>query len=291
MHIRTSTNPAPWFKKMREESPVYYDPDIVFYFGSKGAWQVFRYDDIRSCIGNYEVFSNEFIPRQKGGLGESIAMTDPPHHTHLRAMVSKTLTPAVVRSMEDWIRQRSSELLQPWMESGQIEFIAEFADVLSTSVIAQLLGIPEPDHPLFTAWTKTLIGDPGVIGLEAYQQAQQGMGEYLTQMMKERERSPREDLMSYMIKAGAEDEKMSPDDVISNCIALLAAGSETEAGLLGNTMLTIAERPELQQHLAQHPADIPKTLNEVLRFRCPVLSIPRLTLKDLELNGHAIRKG
>lgn len=291
MLVSTSLNPAPWFQKMREESPVYYDPDIIYYFGKKGGWQVFRYEDVKNGISNHELFSNEFIPRQKGGLGESVAMTDPPRHTELRSLITKAFPTAVARRMEEWIRHKSEKLLEPWFQSGQMEFIENFADALATGTIAQLLGIPESYHKRFTDWTKTLIGDPVVIGVEAYQQAQQEMGLFLVQMMKDREQSPQEDLMTYLLQSEKEGGKLSPDDVISSSIALLAAGSETEAGLLGNVMLTLAERPEVQQHLAQHPEDIPKAINEVLRFRCPVLSIPRIARQDVVINGQLIPKG
>ncbi len=289
--INRSLNPSPWFHEMREQHPVCFDPDIVYYFGARGGWQVFRYDDIRSGISNFELFSNEFIPKQKRGLGDSIAMTDPPRHKQLRSLVSKAFAPAVVNQMEVWIRTKCEKELRPRLEAGKMDFIKDFAEMIPARVIAQLLGIQEEYHGMITNWTKTLIGDPGVIGLEAYQQVQQEMAALFIEHMKERKRAPREDLMTYLLQSEIDGEQLSQDDLIANCIALLTAGTEAPTSLLGNAMLTFAERPELQLHLALHKEDITKAVNEVLRFRCPVLSIPRLARQDLVINGQAIQKG
>lgn len=291
MKINTTNHPAPWFKEMREERPVYYDPDIVFYFGAKGAWQVFRYEDVKYGITNVELFSNEFIPKQKTGLGDSIAMTDPPRHKVMRSLIGKAFVPSIMSQIDGWVKTKSENLLLPWLQKGKMDFIKEMADPVPPSVVAQILGIDESFHANITSWTKTLIGDPSIIGLEAYQEVQQEMVALITQLINDRMQQPQEDLTSYLIKSELDGERLTPDELVANCLALMTAGIEAPAGLMGNAMLTLTERPELQQQLARQPEDLPKFINEILRWRCPVLSIPRLARQDLQLNGQQIRKG
>lgn len=276
---------------MREERPVYYDPDIVFYFGAKGAWQVFRYEDVKYGITNVDLFSNEFIPKQKTGLGDSIAMTDPPRHKVMRSLIGKAFVPSIMNKIDGWVKTKSENLLLPWLPTGKMDFIKDFAEPIPPAVVAKILGIDERFHDNITSWTKTLIGDPSIIGLEAYQQVQQEMVALITQLINSRMQQPQEDLTSYLISSELAGERLTPDELAANCLALMTAGIEAPAGLMGNAMLTLTERPELQQHLANHPVDIPKFINEMLRWRCPVLSIPRKARQDLQLNGQLIRKG
>lgn len=289
--VNRSVDPSPWFRKMRAESPVAFDPDIVYYFGRKGGWQVFRYEDIRNSLANAETFSSEFIPKQNRGLGDSIAFTDPPRHKQLRSLIARAFTPAILARLEIWLKDRCRAELLPKLEAGKMDFIQDYAEQLPASVIAQLLGIPEDYHKTITCWTKSLIGDPTEIGPEAYQQIQQEMAALFTEQIRYREQNPREDLLTYLVQSKVDGKRLSQDDLIANSIALLTAGTEAPTSLLGNTMLTLAERPALQYHLAEHTEDIPKVINEVLRFRCPVLSIPRLVRQDTIIGGQAVKQG
>lgn len=289
--VNRSVDPAPWFHKMRVENPVAFDPDIVYYFGIKGGWQIFRYEDIKNSLANPDVFSSEFIPKQNRGLGDSIAFTDPPRHKQLRSLIARAFNPTVMAQLETWIKEKCSAELLPKLETGKMDFIQDYAELLPAGVIAQLLGIPDDYHQTITSWTKSLIGDPTEIGLEAYQRIQQEMAAFFTAQMRDRQQHPREDLMTYLVRSEIDGKRLSQDDLIANCIALLTAGTEAPTSLLGNTMLTLAERPALQQHLSQHSGDIPRVINEVLRFRCPVLSIPRIAQQDTTIGDQVIKKG
>ncbi|TDW97124.1 cytochrome P450 [Dinghuibacter silviterrae] len=290
MNITTTLDPTSWFRQMQEESPVYYDPDMTFYFGGKGAWQVFRYNDVQRGLSDYAYFSNQYVPKQ-ASLGNSLPMTDPPDHKKIRSLFNKAFTPPVMTQLSQWIHQKCDELLSPFMPTGKIDFIRDFADLLPATVIARLLGATDQDDRTIVSWARTLIGDPTVIGIAAFQQVQVEMGGYFYQLLQTRKKEPQEDLVSYLLATSLDGEGLTDADIIANCIAFLVAGSESVSGLLGNTMLTLTERPDLQMHLAQHPEDIPGTINEVLRFRSPVLSITRIARQPVTLNGQAIQEG
>lgn len=292
MSITTTLHPAEWLHQMRQEKPVHYDPDMTFFWGGKGAWQLFRYEDVRRALSDAAVFSAEYIPlREGGGLGNSIAMTDPPRHDHLRALVNKAFIPSVLEPMEAWIRRYCEQLLHPHTGQGRIDFISDFAAVLPAAVIARFIGIPEIFHSTIKSWTRILIGDPTTIGMEAYTRVETEMGGYIQQLAEERKAVPEQDLLSQLVQADLGGQQLSMDDVVAFCVALLAGGTETIGALLGNAVRIFVEQPYLQEHLFHHPEELSKAINEVLRLRSPVLSMSRITRQEVELDGLVIRRG
>jgi cytochrome P450 len=127
--------------------------------------------------------------------------------------------------------------------------------------------------------------------MDVFFQAQQEMGRLFTELLEERRQTPREDLITHLLKAEIDGGKLSTEDVISFCIALLIAGNETTTGFIANAMYTFASMPGLQSHLENNINDISHALNEVLRFRPPVQTMCRIVRKDVELGGQHIKKG
>lgn len=286
------TAPSAWFQQMQIENPVYYDASFTFYFGGQGAWQVFRHKDVQRVLSDYEVFSNEYMPKSDDNLlGSNLNQTDPPRHRQLRALISKAFAPSMVAQMETWIRKECEELLNSCLENGEMDFVKEFSIPLPGRVTAQLLGVPNQDHDQVNAWINAIASDPAVIGMEAYFQAQQEMGKLFMTLLEERARVPQQDLITHLLQAEIDGERLSPADTLAFCIALLIAGNETTNSFLANAMYNFASMPEIQARLAANPADIPLALNEVLRFDPPVQSMCRIARQDVVLEGHQIRKG
>jgi cytochrome P450 len=277
---------------MQMDNPVHYDPDFRLYFGAKGAWQIFRYKDAQRVLSDYEIFSNEYMPKSEANLlGSNLNQTDPPRHKQLRALVTKAFAPSMVARLESWIYSLCDELLDSWLDAGEMNFVKNFSIPLPGKVTAQLLGIPNQDHDQVNAWGNAISGDPAVIGMDVFFQAQQEMGRLFTELLEERRQTPREDLITHLLKAEIDGGKLSTEDVISFCIALLIAGNETTTGFIANAMYTFASMPGLQSHLENNINDISHALNEVLRFRPPVQTMCRIVRKDVELGGQHIKKG
>lgn len=288
----TLSPPSTLFNRTQIEYPVHFDPDFRFYFGGQGAWQIYRYKDAQRVLSDSDVFSNEYMPKSDDNLlGSNLNQTDPPKHKQLRTLVSKAFSPAIIARMETWIRQQCNELLDPWITTGEMNFIRHFSIPLPGRVTAQLLGIPDQDHDQVNAWINAIAGDPAVIGMEAYFQAQQEMGQLFTTLLEERKQQPREDLITHLLQAETDGEKLSTADTLAFCIALLIAGNETTKGFLANAMYTFVNMPEIQEHLISNTADLPAALSEVLRFQPPVQTMCRIVRKDVELGGQQLRKG
>lgn len=288
----TLKSPMSWHQQMPDEQPVYFDPSFRFYFGGQGAWQVFHHRDVQRVLSDYEVFSNEYMPKSDDNLlGSNLNQTDPPRHRQLRALVTKAFAPAIIAKLEAWIHQECADLLHSALQKGEMDFVKEFSIPLPGRVTAQLLGVPDQDHDQVNAWINAISSDPAVIGMDAYFQAQQEMGQMFMSLLAERAQAPQADLISHLLQAEIDGEKLSMPDTLAFCIALLIAGNETTNGFLANAMYTFATMPDVQAHLQENIADLPSALNEVLRYEPPVQSMCRIAKMDVELGGQLIRQG
>jgi cytochrome P450 len=277
---------------MQDEQPVYFDPTFRFYFGGQGAWHVYRHTDVQRVLSDYEVFSNEYMPKSDDNLlGSNLNQTDPPRHRQLRALVTKAFAPSIISKLEHWIHQECNDLLMPHLQQGEMDFVKAFSIPLPGRVTAQLLGVPNQDHDQVNAWINAISSDPAVIGMDAYFQAQQEMGKLFMTLIEERSTAPRADLISHLLQAEIDGEKLSLPDTLAFCIALLIAGNETTNGFLANAMYTFATMPAVQSHLMNKIEDLPAALNEVLRYEPPVQSMCRIAKTDVELGGQLIKKG
>jgi cytochrome P450 len=288
----TVPSPVATHRQMQEEQPVYFDSAFRFYFGGQGAWHVFRHKDVQRVLSDYEVFSNEYMPKSADNLlGSNLNQTDPPRHRQLRALVTKAFAPAIISKLETWIYQECNELLAPCRQRGEMDFVKDFSIPLPGRVTAQLLGVPDQDHDQVNAWINAISSDPAVIGMDAYFQAQQEMGKLFVTLLEARAKEPRADLISHLLQAEIDGERLSMSDTLAFCIALLIAGNETTNGFLANAMYTFATMPEIQTQVAENMQDLPSALNEILRYAPPVQTMCRIAKTDVELGGQLIRKG
>ncbi|MBN9381653.1 MAG: cytochrome P450 [Chitinophagaceae bacterium] len=280
MSIATTIDPATWFHRMREEKPLYFDSDISLFLGAKGAWQVFRYEDVRRGLDDFYPKGSPYDPsiHKQGSLP-------------LRALINRAFAPSIVQKLEEWISGYCERTLDALAPAGEMDFIKDFADPLLATVIAQFLGVPESSHPQVIGWTAVFAGDPGTISLETSMKAQREMSELFTGLLSEREKEPWHDMVSHLLQTEIGGDKLSTADLVSFCVGLLLAGAESTDGLLGNAMYTFIEHPEMQEHLRRCPADIPKAVIEVIRLRGPLMAVPRVIEEDQQLDSLHLRKG
>ncbi|NML39954.1 cytochrome P450 [Chitinophaga sp. G-6-1-13] len=288
----TTLDPAPWYHQMRTKNPVYFDPDFTFFYGAKGGWQLYTYDDVKWALSDYETFSSEYLPTSGDDLlGASIFATDPPRHRKVRALVTKAFSPATISRMEAWLYEQCHQLIAPLLPSGEMDFVSAFAAPLPSLVISRLIGVPKESSPQVTIWTKTLTGDPTAIGMEIYYQTMREMSAFLSQLIVERAAHPQEDLITDLLLAEVDGEKLTDKEILATCITLLGAGTETTESWLTTALHLFIQHPALQKHLATHSADLPKALTEALRFRSPVIAMPRRATRDITLRGQTIKAG
>lgn len=287
--IEQELNPFPRYEKMRRSQPVYYDPE-------RQNWNVFRYSDVQRVLSDYSAFSSQFMGNAAQDPGEpftaSMIATDPPRHRQLRSLVSQAFTPRAVEGLAPRITEIVNDHLDRVMDTGQMDIIHDLGYPLPVIVIAELLGIPPEDRDRFKGWSDEVVSLAdfgGSVDYEAFSShAILEMSAYFFGMIEQRRRAPGEDLISGLLAAEVEGEKLSEIELLGFCALLLVAGNETTTNLIGNAMWCFTEHPQVWERLRSDPARLDQALEEVLRYRSPVQAMFRVTTGEAELAGETI---
>jgi cytochrome P450 len=298
-----------WFEKMRSTQPVWLDE-------SSGCWHIFRYTDVHTVITDYHLFSSE-RRRQRAPVrpaanaengeqrgGRSILTMDPPEHRQYRNLVSYAFTPRAIERLRGRVASITQELLDETRSLGKIDFATEIAYPLPTIVIAEMLGVPTSDRPLFKGWADMLLrqqlNDSEVFQpgeqqrnnpeIQRFTRTFEEMSDYFKRMLEERKRAPREDMMSELLAAEVDGEHLSMGDTIGFCIILLLAGHITTTNLLSQAIRCFDEHPEALAQVRRQPELMPGAIEEVLRYASPVWRLVRTTREAVSIGGVNIPK-
>lgn len=282
-------NPFPRYEAMRHSEPVFQDQET-------GVWHVFRYDDVQRVLSEHATFSSRIggdNPSETGQLfAASLINTDPPRHRQLRSLVSQAFTPRSVEALGPRISELTDQLLDPVVAAGAADLIDQLAYPLPVIVIAELMGIPAADRDRFKEWSDVIVSQtrPGA-DESGHMAAHREMAEYFMGMIEQRRRRPGHDLISALLGAEIDGQKLSVIELLGFCSLLLVAGNETTTNLIGNAVLCFTEAPGTAERLIAEPALLPQAIEEVLRYRSPVQSMYRITAVDTTLRGLQIPAG
>ncbi|AMM92663.1 cytochrome P450 [Peribacillus simplex] len=280
--------PFPIFNDLRQKSPVRYDE-------SRSCWDVFRYEDVHFILKNPKMFSSE---RGSGTLQGSILTMDPPRHTKMRNLVNKAFTPKAVKDLTNKIEEVTLYLLDQVKEKGTMDLVHDVAGPLPVIIIAELLGIPTKDRDLFKTYSDVLVEGAKDNSSEAFQRMTQKrkegnefLKEYFKKIIKERTNNPEEDLISLLIEAKIDGEKLTEEELLSFCVLLLVAGNETTTNLITNAVRYMTEDKKIQEQARTNLPLIPKLVEETLRFYPPIQAIGRIAKEHVKVGGKTIQKG
>ncbi|WP_297162882.1 cytochrome P450 [Thermogemmatispora sp.] len=269
-----------WFDAMREAHPV-------FFHEGTGIWQVFRYDDVLNVLNDYTRFSSNAFEDVGAFFEGTLVAKDPPEHRKLRSLVNQAFTPRAVARLADRITQITQELLDAVLAKGELDVVADIAFPLPAKVIAELLGVPDQDWDIFQRWARADPSSPPARRF-AGRTMRQEMEDYFTDLIAERRKSPREDLISALCQAEVDGQRLSLSELLSFCVLLLAAGQETTKNLIANAIVCFTDYPDVMERLRRQPELMPAAIEEVLRFLPPVWFLLRRTTTEVELGGQRI---
>ena len=274
-------NPFPRYRIMRKEQPVYFNPQYHF-------WQVFCYDDVLRVLSDYTSFSSNFSAGQdRDPLSASLVSMDPPRHRQLRNLVTQAFTPRSIAQLSDRITAIVNTQLDQVASTGRMDIIDDLAYPLPVIVIAEMLGIPQEDRERFKVWSDAIVSATYSQG----QNSQAEMGAYFLDMIAQRSREPKDDLITALLNAQIDGQHLNRQELLGFCVILLVAGNETTTNLIGNALLCFDEHPEVMQQLRVEPALIPGAIEEVLRYRSPVQFMYRRAAADVTIRDQEIRAG
>jgi cytochrome P450 len=303
--------PFGYYQAMREEDPVHFDDKAGLYIVS-------RYEDVQKALAQPLVFSSGLGFEAQGraeysdeidayyasqGLPKllNVVTSDPPYHTRIRSLMDKAFTAHRVASMEGYIREVADELIDGFIDAGQVEFVHQFAIPFPIFIIADQLGVPRSEFKAFRRWSDATVEPLGrLLSKErAMWCAEQTveMWRYLTERFDERRTAPTEDMISDLVHARIDDPEnpaLSQMELFQVVRGLIVAGNETTTTAIGNALLTLARAPELVERLYAAQDDdrtFTRFAEEVLRLESPVQGLPRITTESVELGGVTIPKG
>jgi cytochrome P450 len=219
---------------------------------------------------------------------------DPPDHTRLRRLVSGAFTPRAIAELEPWIRELTDRLLTAADAAG-FDLIDALAFPLPIAVICHLLGVPAEDQAQFRAWGHDVAAtlDPQLAAAARTQSraAEVALTRYLQDLVRERRANPDDSILSALIAAEEEGDRLSSGEVVRMAFLLLIAGFETTVNLIGNGTVALLGDPDGWDRLRQDPSLVPAAIEEMLRYDSPVQLTSRIATEEVEVGGRVIPAG
>ena len=220
---------------------------------------------------------------------------DPPDHTRLRRLVSGAFTPRAIAGLEPWIREVTVRLLTAADGAGGFDLIDALAFPLPIAVICHLLGVPARDQAQFRAWGHEVAAslEPQLAAAARAQSraAEVALTGYLRDLVRERRANPDDSILSALIAAEDEGDRLTSAEVVSTALLLLVAGFETTVNLIGNGTVALMGSPDSWDRLRQDPALVPAAVEEMLRYDSPVQLTSRIATEEVEVGGAVIAAG
>jgi len=288
-------DPYPGFRQLREQQPVNVSP--------MGIWRLTRYDDVVRLLREVRAgmrLGSGLLPGQTAeeaelNPGTFMLMQDPPTHTRLRKLVSKAFTPRAVESWRPRIAAIVDDCLDKVADSGRMDLIDDLALPVPSTLICELMGVPVEDRASFTTWTSDAthglatvrkMGTPEMA--ERVETAGLALVTYFSQLFEERRGKPGDDLLTVLLEAEEDGDRLSHQELLSQSIGLLIAGFETTIGLIGNGLVELVRHPDELAKLRARPELIESAVEECLRFAGPIVMTVRVLHEDAEFGGITI---
>ena len=277
--------PYDTYDRLREKDPVHRMRML-------DAWVLTRYEDVDMALRDHR----RFLKDDESSDGyRSMLYSNPPDHTRLRSLVSKAFTPRSVAELQPRIQRMVEELLDDLEGRDKFDLIEGFAFPLPVTVIAEMLGVPPQDMDRFKDWSNdiSLTIEPSLTDeqIRRVQKASEELFEYFEGIMEQRRREPQDDMITALMNAEEEGDRLTHEELLATLMLLLVAGNETTRNLIGNGMLALLRNPGQLQKLRDNPEMLDTAINELLRYDSPVQLDGRIVREEVEIDGNLIRPG
>jgi cytochrome P450 len=220
---------------------------------------------------------------------------DPPDHTRLRRLVSGAFSPKRVAALEPWIRETTERLLAPVDGAEGFDVVETLAFPLPIAVICHLLGVPVDDQASFRTWSHDVAAtlEPSRLGDREREArtSELALTAYLRDLVERRRAEPDGSILSALVAAEEEGDRLTADELVAMALLLLVAGFETTVNLIGNGTVALLGEPDQWRRIGDDPSLVPNAVEELLRYDSPVQMTSRIATEDVELGGAVVRKG
>jgi cytochrome P450 len=289
--------PYAHYARLREHDPVHRSRAIR-------GWFLFRHADCRAVLRdarfsaddrNYAGYATQRAWEIADGLADPnlpdeppMLRRDPPDHTRLRRLVSKAFTARAIERLRGRVEELTDELLGTLARRGTFDLIRDFAMPLPVTIIAEMLGIPARDFETFKRWSDHLVGflDPlASPGPAALRTTVEEFAAYMARLGEDRRREPTDDLLTALVQAEEQGDRLSPQELQGTLALLLAAGNETTTNLIGNAVLALLRHPDQLARLREEPGLGERAIEELLRWDSPVQLTMRIPTEPVDFAG------
>jgi cytochrome P450 family 142 subfamily A polypeptide 1 len=279
-------DPDPTYAWLRAHAPLYWDT-------INALWGVSRYADVLEISRRPQEFCSGQGSRPNTPADASMINQDDPRHTRQRQLVNRGFTPRRVAEHEPRIRQIATQLIDAVAPLGRCDFVQDLAAPLPMILIAEMLGVRIDDRALLQHWSDVLIaGGDGPRGLTpAVLAAFDDYAAYQREIIAARRRDPRNDLVSILVNAEIDGERLSDDEVLFESLLILIGGNETTRNVISGGMEALMHHPAQRAALIADPALLPVAVEECLRWVTPIVNMRRTATRTVELHGQTIRAG
>ncbi len=284
-------NPYPAYDKMREQGPLFY-------------WEDYKI----TCSASYKVVNEILRDRRFGNQtpedlakpvpahltefyafeSRSILELEPPNHTRIRSLLTRAFTMRRIADMAPQVQTLTKELIESF-PSGPFDLLPSFAEVIPVQVICRMLGVPEDMAPQLLAWSHDMVAIYQARRDRALEDRTEAATiafvDYIKSFVAERQKAPQDDLISELITARDEGEKLTEEELITTCILLLNAGHEATVHSISNGVKLMLETGE------RFSGDPAKLIEETIRFDPPLHMFTRMALEDISIAGHEFKRG
>jgi pimeloyl-[acyl-carrier protein] synthase len=287
-------DPHPIYHRMRRESPVHFSPTV-------GVWVLTRYADVMTALRDPRVSASARHWRdydrfffRKGSDGTSpmaetydrwMLQMDPPDHTRIRGLFTKAFTPRVVAGMTERVQRLTDSLIDAFAARGEVDLMPALAFPLPIMVIAEMLGVPPADFEKIKHWSEAFLPSlTPALSLDASRTVNTAVLEfraYFREQAAIRRREPRDDLLSGMVAAADQGDRLSEDELLATCMLLAFAGHATTVQLIANAVVLLLTHPEQLTRVRADASLLEPAIEETLRWSSPIQIVYRTSLEDV----------
>lgn len=286
-------DPYVTYRRLREEAPVYYNPELDF-------WALSRHEDVVAAFrDNTRLSSANGVSLDPAAYGPKAYKTmsflalDDPRHMRMRQLVSRGFTPRRVNELHGRIEELTTQYLDPALASGEFDWISEFAGRLPMDVISELMGVPETDRSELRRLADLVVHrEEGVLDVpQAAMEASLYLVGYYADMIAERRKKSADDLTSALLEAEIDGDRLTDDEIIAFMFLMVVAGNETTTKLLGNALYWGSRFPDEARKVLGDPSRVPEWVEETLRYDTSSQMVARTAAVDVSFRDTTIAAG
>jgi cytochrome P450 len=288
-------DPYPVFARLRRETPVlWHEPTGQHLALSFALCNAVLRDRRFGRLWADKMPADRFEPFNRLHRNQMME-TEPPDHTRLRSLVAKAFARGHVERLRPRVQQIADELLDAVTDAGEFDLIRDFAEPLPVAIIAELLGVPQPDQHLLRPWSQAIVkmyeyGRSARVEAAAITSAAE-FADYLRDLAARRRAEPRDDLVSHLALAEERGQMLTEDELVASAILLLNAGHEASVNAFGNGVVTLLDHPDQLARLRADRGLVATALEEMIRFDAPLQLFERTAYEDMQVGDVTVHAG